>query len=69
MDDGYFQPFDRKVFAVLEASSKQLFLRRVNRSPGVSRTKCDAAQDLVGAWATLTSATIEEVWDAYTTGD
>jgi hypothetical protein len=31
-----FQPLDRKVFEVLKAFVKQLFLRRVNRSPGVA---------------------------------
>jgi hypothetical protein len=59
------QPLDRKVFRVLKASAKQLFLHRVNRSPEASRTKCDTVQDLVDAWATLTNATIKGVGRLY----
>jgi hypothetical protein len=60
-----FQPLDRKIFGVLKAHAKHLFLQRIKERPRLGRTKGDAVQDLVEAWARLLPSTIEEAWDCY----
>jgi hypothetical protein len=58
-----FQPLDRKVFGVLKAYAKRLFLQSITRNPGMMRTKSDAAHDLVTAWSNSSVTTIEEAWN------
>jgi hypothetical protein len=64
MTDAY-QPLDRKIFGVLKGYAKRLFLRRMTTDPGGGRTKGDAVQDLIAAWAELSPTTIEKAWEVY----
>jgi hypothetical protein len=60
-----FQPLDRKVFGVLKAYAKSLFLQGITRNPGAVPSKSDAARDLVTAWSNSLATTIEQAWDIY----
>jgi hypothetical protein len=60
-----FQPLDRKVFGILKAYGKLLFLRQTTTFVG-RRTKQNAVQDLMAAWERLQPTSIEAAWDIYT---
>jgi hypothetical protein len=59
-----FQPLDRKVFGILKAYGKMLFLRRLTTFVG-RRTKQNAVQDLMAAWEHLWVTSIEAAWEVY----
>jgi hypothetical protein len=57
------QLLDQKVFTVLQASAKRLFLRRVNDDRGIPHTTMDGVLDLIGRWVRLTATAIEVAWE------
>jgi hypothetical protein len=59
-----FQPLDRKVFGILNAYGKMLFLRRLTEFAS-RRTKRHAVQDLIAAWEHLSPTPIEAAWEIY----
>jgi hypothetical protein len=59
-----FQPLDRKVFGILKAHGKMLFLRHSTEFVG-RRTKQNAVQDLITAWDQLSPTPIEGAWEIY----
>jgi hypothetical protein len=59
-----FQPLDGKVFGILKADGKILFLRRLTTFVA-RRTKQNAVQDLISAWERLQETSIEAAWEVH----
>jgi hypothetical protein len=59
------QPLDRRVFGVLKSQAIRLFHRRVNEDHLHRRTKSEACEDVVTAWASLSHEVLLTIWDLY----
>jgi hypothetical protein len=60
-----FQPLDRRVFGILKSQARRLFHRRVNENHLHWRTKSEACEDLMTAWAPLSHKVLLAGWDLY----
>jgi hypothetical protein len=59
------QLLERRVFGVLKSQARRLFHRRVNEDYLHRRTKSEACEDLMTAWARLSHEVLLTSWDIY----
>jgi hypothetical protein len=59
------QPLDRCIFGALKSEARRLFRERISANAELKRSKRDAVEDMLVAWARLSDETLQAAWDVY----